>query len=169
MAKNPNEILLGPGVFYINEVPIGLTRGGSQFVVEREFRPIAADGDKGKVKGRITKDTSTPKLTVNAMQIINENLPKMYAATKSTKDDGHTTITGKEDIEDSDYIDYVKWVGETKGGKGVRIKVFNAINLENLDWSFVEKDETIATLTYEGCYEEDSEADYEPWEIEFDD
>lgn len=168
MSKNPNEILLGPGVFYINEVPIGLTRGGGQFVLEREYRPIAADGDRGKVKGRIKKDTSIPKLTINAMQIINENLPKMYPAIKSSDGDGHTKITGKEDIEDSDYIDCVKWIGVTKGGKGVRIKIFNAINLENLDWSFVEKDETIATLTYEGCYEENSEKDYEPWDMEFD-
>ena len=62
------KILLGKGVFKIGEVAIGLTRGGGQFVNEREVRNIEADGDRGPVKGRIVQDKATPKLTINALK-----------------------------------------------------------------------------------------------------
>lgn len=161
------KILLGKGVFYIGEVPVGLTRGGGQFTIEKEYRPIQADGDRGNVKGRIVQDTATPKLVVNTLEVITENLPKMYPAVKATVEELTTKVTGKGKIEDTDYQDYVKWVGETKNGREVIIKVFNAINLENLDWSLVDKDEAVATLTYTGCYLEESLPNYEPWEIEY--
>lgn len=64
------EIILGAGIFYIEETPVALTRGGGQFVVEREFRDINADGDRGSVKGRVTIDTARPKLTLNTLQIL---------------------------------------------------------------------------------------------------
>ena len=161
------KILLGHGVFSINDVAIGLTRGGGHFVVEKEIRQIEADGDRGPVKDRVVLDKSTPKLTMNALEVITENLPKMYSAIKATKGDGKTTITGKGKIDISDYQDEVKWVGKTKAGKPVSIKVFNAINLENFDWSLADKDEVVAALTYTGTYEEDSPEDFEPWEVEF--
>lgn len=163
------NILLGKGIFSIGEIPIGATRGGGQFIVEREVRPIEADGDKGYVKDRIVIDKSMPKLIMNSLEVINENIPKMYAAVKSTQDvqNSKTTITGTGQITSSDYQDFVKWTGLTKGGKQVVIKLFNAINLENIDWSLVDKDEVVSALTYTGCYLEDSEAIYEPWEIEY--
>ena len=49
-----DKILLGYGVVSVGLTPIGLTRGGSVFTVEREYRNIEADGDKGPVKGRIS-------------------------------------------------------------------------------------------------------------------
>lgn len=57
--------------------------------------------------------------------------------------------------------------GKTKDGKGVVIKVYNAINLENFDWTLADKDEVISALSYTGCYLENSPQDYEPWEVEF--
>ena len=121
------------------------------------------------MKGRIVQDKSTPKLTVNALEVINENLPKMYAAIKATKntESKKTVVTGTGKISDTDYQDYVKWTGKTKGGRDTSIKIHNAINLENIDWALVDKDEVIAALTYTGCYEEDSPEDFEPWEIEY--
>lgn len=161
------EIILGNGTFYIGEDAIGLTRGGGQFVIEKEYRDIVADGDRGRVKGRTKQDRSSPKLTINQLEIVPENLPKMYAAVKATKGDGKTTITGKGNIDIADYQDVVKFVGETKSGREVVIKVLNAINLENFDWTLADKDEVIAALTYEGCYLENSPKDFEPWEVEF--
>lgn len=167
--SNPQRLLLGHGVYSIGETPVGLTRGGGQFVVEKEYRNIEADGDRGPVKGRINQDKSTPKLTVNALEVITENIPKMYAAVKSTKalEGQKTIVTGKGKIEDSDYNDMVKWTGKTKGGRSVVIKLYNAINLENFDWSLADKDEVVAALTFTGCYLEDSPEGYEPWEIEY--
>ena len=166
------KILLGHGVFKINGTPVGLTRGGGQFIVEREIRNIEADGDMGPVKERITIDKSVPKLTVNALEVISDNLPKMYAGMSESSSEGSgdlsgTTkkITGKSKIEAEDYQTNVTWTGKTKGGKGVLITIKNAINLENFDWTLADKDEVVAALTYTGCYDEGSNV--EPWDVEY--
>ena len=57
-----------------------------------------------------------------------------------------TIVTGKGKIEDSDYNDFVKWTGKTKGGRSVVIKIYNAINLENFDWSLADKDEVSCSI-----------------------
>lgn len=161
------NIILGNGVFSIGITPIAITRGGGQFTVEREVRHIEADGDRGDVKGRHVIDKSIPKLTLNALEIIPANMTKMYPGLKSTTGTGNTTVTGDGQIKDADYNSEVTWTGKTKGGKSVLITVENAINLENFDWTLADKDEVVATLTYTGCYLEDSPEGYEPWNVEF--
>lgn len=165
MSQN---IILGEGVFSINDVDIAVTRGGGQFVVERAFKHIDADGDMGNVKGRNRKIRSVPMLTVNALELLPANLPKMYAATQITTVAGSPakdTLTGKADVEDSDYVT-VKFTGKNKGGRSVIITLENAINLEGIDWSLEDKDEVVATVTYTGHYLETAK-DIEPWKIEF--
>lgn len=73
------NIILGAGVFSIGGVDIALTRGGGSFNVEREFRQINADGDRGAVKGRVVLDASNATLTLNALQILT-NLSSLYPA-----------------------------------------------------------------------------------------
>ena len=77
------EIVLGVGKFYIgtsaeDAVAVGLTRGGGSFVVEREYRDIAADEDPGSVEGRILKDTGRPKLKLVALQWLTK-APQLYS------------------------------------------------------------------------------------------
>ena len=162
----PDNIILGDGVFYIDEVPVALTRGGGTFTVEREYRPIDADGDYGPVKGRIRKIRSTAKMVLNALELIPEQLLQMYPALQIATDSEGKTITAKEKIESADYNDEVIWVGETLDGKAVRITLENAINLENLDWSLVDKEEIVPAVTYTATYLE-SARKTEPWKIEF--
>lgn len=166
-SGDPTKILLGYGVLKIGAVAVGLTRGGGQFTVEREYRPIQADGDKGMVKGRVVQEGSTPKLKLSALEVIGDNIPKLYPGVSSTTDTpvGSTTVTGKGKIEDTDYSDTVTWTGKTKAGKEVVITVKNAINLENIDWTLAEKDDVVAEATYTGCYLEDSPEGFEPWDI----
>lgn len=81
-AAGNGEIMLGVGKFYIGSTSldaacIGLTRGGGSFVVEREYREIAADEDPGAVKGRIVQDAGRPKLKVTALQWLTK-IEKMY-------------------------------------------------------------------------------------------
>lgn len=78
ITSGANEIMLGAGVVSIDGVDVALTRGGSQFVVEREYREINADGDRGAVEGRIVMDASRPKLTLNTLQILTR-LADLYA------------------------------------------------------------------------------------------
>lgn len=65
-----DDIMLGAGVLSIDGTDIALTRGGGQFTVEREYREINADGDRGAVYGRVVIDASRPKLKVNALTIL---------------------------------------------------------------------------------------------------
>lgn len=163
-------IILGEGVFAIGATDIGLTRGGGQFTVERENRQVNADGDRGPVKGRIRITGSTARLVVNQLEILAENLTKMFPGTKLTTDNGTDTWTGKQDIEDTDYNDTVTWTGRTMDGRACVITIKNAINLENIDWSMVEKDEVVSQLTYTATYEEEDRlGEEEPWEVKFTD
>jgi len=72
-------ILLGAGLVSIGGVDVALTRGGSQFTVEREFRNINADGDRGTVQGRVVIDGSEATLTLNALTFLT-NMANAFAA-----------------------------------------------------------------------------------------
>ena len=92
LQEGSGEIILGVGKFYIgtsstDAKPVGLTRGGGSFVVEREYRDINADDDPGSVEGRLSKDTARPKLKLNTLQWLSKvaNLyPGIIAKTTST-------------------------------------------------------------------------------------
>ena len=77
------EILLGLGVFALDGTDIALCRGGGSFKLEREFRDIAADGDKGSVKDRISLDAERPKLSMNVLTMLS-SLKNLYPALKET-------------------------------------------------------------------------------------
>lgn len=62
-----NEILLDAGVFAIDGTDVGLTRGGGKFTVERTYREISADGDRGAVKDRVVLTESRAKLSMNTL------------------------------------------------------------------------------------------------------
>ena len=78
-----DEIILGAGVFSIDNTDVALTRGGGSFVVEREFRDINADGDRGTVKDRVVIDASRATLTLNALTFLT-SMPKVFAAISVT-------------------------------------------------------------------------------------
>lgn len=83
LTSGAKEILLGLGVFAIDGKDVALCRGGGQFTVEREFRDITADGDKGSVKDRVVIDTERAKLTMNVLTMLT-TLNAMYPALKET-------------------------------------------------------------------------------------
>lgn len=75
--------------------------------------------------------------------------------------------TGSGEVTADDFH-AVKWVGKTKGGKAVTIEMPSAFCRSNPDWTFAEKDDTLASLEWEGAYDEDDVADgdrTEPWTI----
>lgn len=156
------DLILGEGVIFIDGTAVGLTRGGSQFVVEREYRIIEADGDYGPVKGRIRKIRSVAKLTINALELSISNIRKFFPATR-TQDD--TIVLGDTDVATADYHQ-VSFVGKTASGASVSIYVLNAINLENFDLGLVDKEEVVASITFTSTYLEASR-DQEEWAIDF--
>lgn len=79
LTNGASEIILGAGKFYIGSTLVALTRGGGQFVVEREYREINADGDRGAVKGRVVMEGSRPKLTMNVLTMLS-NVSQLYSS-----------------------------------------------------------------------------------------
>lgn len=163
MAKvTAEKILLGAGTVTVGGVPVGLTRGGSSFEVERDIRPIEADGDRGPVKGRIVIDGENCKLMVNALEMFNkEDMTKYYPAMKLTVD----KLTSDLLIKEGDYNDVV-WSGKTKDGKPIVITVEDALNMGNLSWNFEDKNEVVPELEFTGTYKEETR-DTPPWNVEF--
>jgi len=82
-ATASGEIMLGAGVFAIGGTDVALTRGGGSFSVEREYRNINADGDRGPVKGRVVMEGSTATLTLNSLQILTR-MDDLYGSISST-------------------------------------------------------------------------------------
>ena len=157
-----DKILLGTGVFSVGGTAIGLTRGGGTFSLEREFRHIDADGDRGLVEGRQLIEREVPKLVVNGLDLFTAaDLLKYYPALSNTAG----TVTGTLAIAAGDYVD-VTWVGKTKDGKACTITVQNALNLANLEWGLEDKSETVATLEYTGHYTEAARTT-PPWSVVF--
>lgn len=163
------KILLGLGVFTVGTTPIGLTRGGGVFTVEREYREMPADGDRGPVKGRIVIDTERAKMVVNGLDLFNAtDMKKYYPGLSVTPDvvelPTKQTTTSTLVIDAGDYND-VKWVGKTKDGKNYTIIVKDAINLDNLEFKLEDKNEVVATLGFVGTYTED-QRDTPTWSAE---
>lgn len=66
----------------------------------------------------------------------------------------------------------VKWEGKTKGGKAVTITLNNAINMGNIDWTFAEKNDVVAAVTFTAAYTNTNahnESTQEAWTVEVDD
>lgn len=83
LVTGAKEILLGLGVFAIDGTDVALVRGGGSFKVEREFRDITADGDKGSVKDRVVLDAERAKLSMNVLTMLT-SLKTMYPALNET-------------------------------------------------------------------------------------
>lgn len=83
VSAGAGEILLGLGVFAIDGTDVALCRGGGSFIVEREFRDIIADGDKGSVKDRISLDAERAKLSMNVLTMLT-SLNALYPALTET-------------------------------------------------------------------------------------
>lgn len=79
LVSGADEIVLGAGKFYINNTLVALSRGGGKFTVEREYREINADGDRGAVKGRVVMESSRPKMQLNVLTMLS-NLTSLYSS-----------------------------------------------------------------------------------------
>lgn len=79
-----SEIILGAGILMIDETAVALSRGGGKFTVEREYREIVADGDRGPVKNRIVMVGSRATLTMKVLTILNR-FADLYAAVETVE------------------------------------------------------------------------------------
>ena len=171
----PANIILGDGVFSIGATStaataLALTRGGGNFTVEREYRNIPADGDFGPVKSRTRLINEVAKLNMKGLEIVPASMEDYFPAMSAAATTGSTTSTFSTrslttNITTEDY-QYVQWLGYNKAGRQVLIALDNAINLENLSWDLIDKDEVINEMTFQATYLETARTTA-PWKVYF--
>lgn len=167
-SANAKNIVFGEAVVLIDEKLIGLTRDGAKFSVEYEYRAIEADGDRAKVKGRIIKEKAIPKAEINHLELltrITEIHPGLNVDT--TTKEGYTVISGTGKIDDEKDYHKIEIRGRTKDGRTCTAGIKQAINLENIEWEFKDKNDVIDKVTFEYAEEEEQETIDEGWYIEY--
>lgn len=138
---------------------IGATAGGGSFSAVPNIRRVEIDGVKGAAKGLQDLDEWTVTMTANVKEITAESLKLALGAAKSesaTTPTGYTHVTGKNQIDDADYLDNLTWVGRLSGSNDpVIIVVKNALSTNGLTISFADKSEGLIPVTVTGHYTAD--------------
>ena len=146
---------------------IGATKGGGEFSAVPEIRQIEVDGVAGRAKGLETIDSWDIYLKANVLEVKEATIQSGLAASSvdtSTNTD-YDIIKASNNLEVSDYIDNITWVGTLSGSnKPVIIQIFNALNTEGLKFSTTDKAEATISLTFYAHYTQD-DLDTPPFKI----
>ena len=146
---------------------IGATKGGGEFSAVPEIRQIEVDGVAGRAKGLETIDSWDIYLKANVLEVKDATIQSGLAASSvdtSTNTD-YDIITASNNLEVSDYIDNITWVGTLSGSdKPIIIQIFNALNTEGLKFSTTDKAEATISLTFYAHYTQD-DLDTPPFKI----
>ena len=167
-GANAKNVVFGEAVVYVDDKPTGLTRDGVKFSVEYEYRVIEADGDRAKVIGCIIKDKAIPNADISHLELLTRTTdmhPGLSVDTKTAP--GHTVISGTGKIDDENDYHKIEIRGRTKDGRKCTAGIKQAINLENIEWEFKDKNDVIDKVTFEGVEEEEQEAIDEGWYIDY--
>ena len=148
---------------------LGATANGGSFSAVPTVRHVELDGRKGSVKGFERVDEWTVTMTANVKELTAENIQIALAAAKkeavTQNPAGYSKITGKPDIEDSDYINNIAWVGRISGSqKPVIIIIYNALATNGLSLSPTDKNEGVVPITLTGHFDVDN-LDKVPFDI----
>ena len=146
---------------------IGATKGGGEFSAVPEIRQIEVDGVAGRAKGLETIDSWDIYLKANVLEVKEATIQSGLAASSvdSTTNTDYDIITASNNLEVSDYIDNITWVGTLSGSdKPVIIQIFNALNTEGLKFSTTDKAEATISLTFYAHYTQD-DLDTPPFKI----
>ncbi len=180
-TETAKSLLLNAGAYFKNFVVgtddfdsavaagklIGATKGGGEFSAVPEIRQIEVDGVAGRAKGLETIDSWDIYLKANVLEVKGATIQSGLAASSvdtSTNTD-YDIITASNNLEVSDYIDNITWVGTLSGSdKPVIIQIFNALNTEGLKFSTTDKAEATISLTFYAHYTQD-DLDTPPFKI----
>jgi len=179
-SATAQNLLLGAGIFFknfdpLNDTPatatskqIGATDGGGTFAATMAVRHISVDGTPGPVKGYEVNDGWTATLTANVKEITAESLELAMAAfnAESLTTMTASKISGKQDIEDSDYVTNITWAGSLSDGRFVYIVLKNALSLNGINLSVGDKSEAVIPVTLTAHYDP-ADLETPPFEIYF--
>lgn len=160
-ADTIKNIMLGAGVFYKNlsygadgweGTVVGATSGGGTVNIEPEYLDIEVDGATVAVKG-LTKQkvgeiaTMEMNLTEITEGVVASVLNLEEDTTKSNE--AYTCYTTKTNIDESDYLDNVAFVGTTTNGSNVIVIMPNAVCTSAFSLSGQNKSQATYTIQYQ--------------------
>ena len=151
------NIVIDAGVVYINygegetERMLAPTRGGNTFVVEQEIKTIERDGSRGKEKGLRRIITENATLTVQLLNLSQENLK--LALPGADLSVGGVITNGDGSILDTDYLTNITLIGETMKGETKVITLYNALADNGLSVSMTAKEESVVELQFSAHYD----------------
>ncbi len=150
---------------------IGPTRGGGNFKVERTYRNIEYDGQKGDTKGLVSIDDENANLTMKTINASMNTFADKLPGAKITRDSTSKKITKIEAgslglLKDDDYIKNITLFGQKVGGNFVKITIRNALDKNGLDFSAVQKTEGEIELSYRAHHKYDDDTTEPIYSIE---
>lgn len=163
-----SKVILGEGALYFDygeggQVAVGYVKGAT-FTENITYRAIEVDGKKGHTKGDKIVESVMPQLEVTMMEIISTEWAKAFGAvTVDAGTPASTTITRDLAVVDGDYLTNIAYVGKTKGGKDVIVKLLNAYGEGGMELAFADKAEVEIPVMFTGNYStiDDTSAPYE--------
>lgn len=171
LTKDFSKIALGEGKLYkdygeeTGQLELGYVRGGD-FNANQTLRHIVVDGKKGHIKGDAVLEEALPTLNFTAMQM-DASVLEVAFYNLSITDGGDGTATVKTTTDnpvDADYHTNVAFVGTTKDGTEIVIKVLNALGEGSMQFTFTDRDEIEIPAMFVGHYETIDDTD-QPFEI----
>lgn len=179
--ETPKHLLLDAGAFFKNfkideddfdkavaaGKLIGATKDGGEFSAKPELRQIQVDGVKGDAKGLDVLDKWIVYIKANVLEVKKETLMAALCAAKvdEKSNQEYDIISAKNEIELSDYVENITWVGTLSGSdKPAIIQIYNALNTEGLTLGFKDKDQSVIAMNFSGRYSMD-QFDKPPFDI----
>jgi hypothetical protein len=167
-ATSESKFIFGPGEVFINfdeehgvGTPVGATRGDATFNLGRVMRNIEVAGTMGPVKGLTKRETVTPTLQVQLMEITAANLKSVIAGAVEDEDGN---IVGGEIAEDS-YLDNVALVAEDSAGNDCILILYNVLATSVEPVAFPgDRTEALLNVTFTAHFDPSTPAE-EPWKI----
>ncbi len=150
------KIVVDTGVVYLNfglegEKILAPCKGDNAFTVEQEIKDIEFNGRRGKTKGLRRVVSENASLTVNIMNLSQDNIKLALAG--SIQDEAGAITNGPGAIADTEYFRNVTLVGDTLDGHTKVISLYNAISDSGLTVTMTDKDETAVQLTFAAHYD----------------
>ena len=134
---------------------LGATRGGGQFNAVPNIRQIQVDGIKGKAKGLEALDSWDVNIQATVLELNEDTIKKaLVTGINGTSDNEiYNLIEARNNIELSDYVDNVTWVGTISGSNApLIIQVENALNTQGLGLQVQDANEGSIQMKFDGHY-----------------
>lgn len=162
-ASTPKNIMLGAGTLYKNfayqtsawtGTIIGATSGGTKLSIVPEILDIEVDGVKVKAKGLTQKIGETARIETNMVEITKDFVKSTIIGKDGTSSDSRfNVIESKSQIEDSDYIENLAYVGFMTDGTPIIIVFDYALCTTGVEIEGKNKENSVVPATFE-CYAE---------------